>query len=74
MNAAEANAKTISIRATFIPSQYDRITLEIQKNVESGKFYCVIDESLYPENKELLIEQGFKVKWINDYRYKITWV
>jgi hypothetical protein len=75
MNAKEANAKTKIRMQELIPFQYDSIMRQIEECIDSGKFVLYTAEYLYPENKEKLIQEGYKVKGIyDDYsNFKISW-
>jgi hypothetical protein len=75
MTAQEANQKTKRRIMELIPLQYDRVMEEIEKRITSGDFTCYTNDDLYSENKEKLIQNGFKVRYTNDYDsyYKISW-
>ena len=73
MTAQEANSKTKAKIMEFIPLQYDRVIRDIEKCIAVGNFDCWTSEELYPENKQKLIDGGFKVKPDNLSQYKISW-
>jgi hypothetical protein len=67
MTAAEANNKTKAKIMEFIPLQYDRVMADIERRISGGYFtYCYVyfgaDVDLYPENRQRLIDDGFKLR------------
>lgn len=75
MTAKEANSKTKAKIMEFIPLQYDRIMADIEKCIAEGKFDCWTGEDLYPENKQKLLDDGFKIRSGDGFfsRYRISW-
>lgn len=75
MTAQEANSKTKAKIMEFIPLQYDRIMENIEKCIAEGYFVYGSTEELYPENKQKLIDNGFKIRSGDGYftRNKISW-
>lgn len=78
MTAEEARNKTKGRIMEFIPLQYGRVMADIEKCIAEGNFVLYTNENLYSENKQKLIEDGFKVSPGNGSMdgyasYKISW-